>query len=80
MTTKDIIYLALVAVTALAFYCHGFFSGVNRTRRVYESLLGASEPAREADAAEEEDWLDRKSHIQLPPSRGQEFRGDFGNN
>ena len=80
MTTKDIVYLALVAVTALAFYCHGFFSGVNRTRRVYESLLGSGEPERPTEEPEQDDWLDRKTGMQLPPSRGQEFRGDFGSN
>jgi hypothetical protein len=80
MTTKDIVYLILIVFAALIFYCHGFFSGVNRSRRLYESLLGNAEQERSDEEAKEEDWLDRKTHIQLPPSRGQEFRGDFGDN
>ena len=39
MTKKDFVYLGLMALTALVCFCHGFFSGVNRSRRVYEALL-----------------------------------------
>ncbi len=42
MTTKDWIYLGLLAVCALVFYCHGFFSGVARTRKLFESLFGST--------------------------------------
>ena len=80
MTTKDFVYLGLIALVALVFYCHGFFSGVNRSRRIYEALLGGAE---EEPAAEE--WprtLDRQSGMQppFPVRRGSEIKGDFGEN
>ena len=80
MTTKDFVYLGLIALTALVFYCHGFFSGVNRSRRIYEALLGGAD---EEPVAEE--WpgaLDRQTGMRPPlsPQRGSEIRGDFGNN
>lgn len=43
MTTKDWIYLGLMALTALAFYCNGFYAGVLRSRKVYEDLLQGTE-------------------------------------
>ena len=80
MTTKDFVYLGLLALTAVVFYCHGFFSGVNRSRRIYEALLGGAEDER----ATEEDQLsaDRPTGLPLPlsPKRGSAIRGNFGNN
>lgn len=38
MTTKDYIYLGLILLTALAFYCNGFYAGVYRCKKVYDSL------------------------------------------
>ena len=80
MTTKDIVYLGLIALGALVAYCHGFFSGVSRSRRIYESLLGDAEQASEG-------WTEpcpppRHSRMPplSPPNRGSELRGDFGNN
>lgn len=77
MTTKDIVYLVLIVLAALVFYCHGFFSGVNRSRRLYESLLGSAEPPPSVEELEEDE---RPVNNRMPPSRGREFRGDFGNN
>jgi len=81
MTTKDCIYLGLIALAALVFYCHGFFSGVNRSRRIYESLLGSPEPA-EDDPWTSADVSPRGATLppRLPPTRGPELHGDFGNN
>lgn len=80
MTTKDFVYLGLIALTALAFFCHGFFSGVNRSRRIYEALLGGAEA--EPAAAEWPETFRRQTGMQPPlsPQRGSEIRGDFGNN
>lgn len=38
MTTKDYVYLGLILLTALIFYCHGFYSGVYRCRKLYTKL------------------------------------------
>jgi hypothetical protein len=43
MTTKDWVYLGLILLTALAFYCNGFYAGVYRCKRMYDSLLDDSE-------------------------------------
>jgi len=32
MTTKDYVYLGLILLTALAFYCNGFYAGVYRCK------------------------------------------------
>jgi hypothetical protein len=56
MTTKDWIYLGLIVLTALAFYCNGYFAGVWRSRKVFDSLLDEieSEQKRGNDAEEEQ--------------------------
>ena len=43
MTTKDYIYLGLILLTALAFYCNGFYAGVYRCKKVYDSLSAEGE-------------------------------------
>lgn len=81
MTTKDIVYLALIALAALVFYCHGFFSGVNRSRRLYESLLGGAEPSPDESWPEDDaPSRHRATTPRPPPTRGPELHGDFGNN
>ncbi len=45
MTTKDYIYLGMIVLTALAFYCNGFYAGVYRCKKMYDSLLDDSESA-----------------------------------
>ena len=47
MTTKDYVYLGLILLTALAFYCNGFYAGVCRSKRVYETLLDDAEQDHE---------------------------------
>lgn len=39
MTTKDWIYMSLLVLTGVAFYCNGYYAGVWRSRKVFESLL-----------------------------------------
>ena len=79
MTTKDLVYLGLIAVTALVFYCHGFFSGVNRSRRIYEALLGTED---DSPSETESRAFDRQTGLSFPSSleRGSKIQGDFGNN
>lgn len=43
MTTRDWIYISLIALTGVAFYRHGYYAGVWRSRKVFESLLGQIE-------------------------------------
>ena len=93
MTTKDFLYLGLIAVAALVFYCHGFFSGVYRARKTYEELLGApreADPANNDASSDLDDNQARERSRQsdwtfpYPNSRsrlsGQDLQGDFGNN
>jgi hypothetical protein len=47
MTTKDYVYLGLILLTALAFYCNGFYAGVCRSKKVYETLLNDAEQDEE---------------------------------
>jgi len=81
MTTKDFVYLGLIALSALVFYCHGFFSGVNRSRRIYEALLGSAE---EEDRCREDAASAAQQHHRFispfPTRRGSEIQGDFGDN
>ena len=89
MTTKDWIYLGLIALTALAFYCNGFYAGVLRCRKVYEGLLERTEenakkttsPAENDIAGEENfSWHRgsvRHNHASAPQRR---LPGGFQNN
>ena len=84
MTIKDYVYLGLIALAALIFYCHGFYAGVSRSRRVYEALLDeeADVPTLETpepmlDAAPVAAFPSRQT---MPPFPRREARGDFGNN
>ena len=92
MTTKDYIYLGMIVLTALAFYCNGFYAGVYRCKKMYDSLLDDAE--QEGDSTEstiastqKEASHDDNSLSDLPPPRHQnvllsnrELRGDFGKN
>lgn len=55
MTTKDYVYLGLILLTALAFYCNGFYAGVYRCKRMYDSLVADTEEgSQRADIDPEE--------------------------
>jgi hypothetical protein len=43
MTIKDYVYLGLILLTALAFYCNGFYAGVYRCKRIYDNLIDEAE-------------------------------------
>ena len=91
MTTRDYVYLGLILLTALAFYCNGFYAGVYRCKRMYDSLLDDSE---EAEAPSPKPMLNVKVSCQpekvlagnATPRQvkvalsTRELRGDFGNN
>ena len=90
MTTKDYIYLGLILLTALAFYCNGFYAGVYRCKKVYDSM--ANEPETDGDNTisslepGKSVAIDAKafaSHASREPGvliSGHELRGDFRNN
>lgn len=91
MTTKDYVYLGLVLLTALAFYCNGFYAGVYRCKRMYDSLLDEEDLSPEATATspESDKFLSDKEKVlayhthsreQNPLVPKRELRGDFGNN
>jgi hypothetical protein len=91
MTTKDYVYLGLILLTALAFYCNGFYAGVYRCKRMYDTLLDDSEgeegaepiPSKFGKSLAKEDKLLSASDS-LRPSKllmqDREVRGNFGNN
>jgi hypothetical protein len=91
MTTKDYVYLGLILLTALAFYCNGFYAGVYRCKRMYESIVEESEAetpsvfANQQDgnilATKENQFSSRtgsRTECVFVPSR--EFPDDFGRN
>ena len=91
MTTKDYIYLGMIVLTALAFYCNGFYAGVYRCKKMYDSLLDDSAQDSKDEGVE---GLSGNSHVSsdnsftvAAPERDQnikisnrELRGDFGKN
>jgi hypothetical protein len=87
MTTKDYIYLGLILLTAMAFYCNGFYAGVYRCKRMYDTLLDDADVTAPADsqnvcdanliASEEKVLAYREHDLSM---QGRELRGDFGNN
>jgi len=91
MTTKDYVYLGLILLTALAFYCNGFYAGVYRCKRMYEELIGDTESENEAQnsspksdnffahGGKEVAMLDASASYKERFQR-RELRGDFSNN
>lgn len=90
MTTKDYIYLGMIVLTAIAFYCNGFYAGVYRCKKMYDTLLDDSEQAK-ADAENESPAgspaASDNSFATTVPERdktiaisNRELRGDFGKN
>ena len=91
MTTKDYVYLGLILLTALAFYCNGFYAGVYRCKRMYDALLDESEGDEGAASmssqigkslAEEGKLLSPSDPLRSgnPVLQTREVRGNFGNN
>ena len=91
MTTKDYIYLGMIVLTALAFYCNGFYAGVYRCKKMYDSLLDDSEQEAtglEVDSASENSPAASDNSFALAESSreqnivisNRELRGDFGKN
>ena len=91
MTTKDYIYLGMILLTALAFYCNGFYAGVYRCKKMYDPLIDdaeSKESAQELEVPEGKSFAtggkiiafhpaSRASDILIPK---REFGGDFGKN
>jgi hypothetical protein len=90
MTTKDLLYLTAIAIAALLAYCHGFFSGFNRARKIYDSLLGQPECPAPAEGETPASGGSLAKGVAAAPAwefngtrnrlSGQDLRGDFGNN
>ena len=91
MTTKDYVYLGLILLTALAFYCNGFYAGVYRCKRMYDTLLDDSDsdetvgqmPSQFGKSLAKEDKLLSASESlrsAKPLLQDREVRGLFGNN
>lgn len=91
MTTKDYVYLGLILLTALAFYCNGFYAGVYRCKRMYDTLLDESEGDEGTASissqigkslAEKDKLLSASDSLRpaKPVLQNREVRGNFGNN
>jgi hypothetical protein len=91
MITKDYVYLGLILLTALAFYCNGFYAGVYRCKRMYDSLLDDPEEDLERPEVQEVEaksvYEDEKvlagDHPESEPKvvfGNRELKGDFGKN
>lgn len=92
MTTKDYIYLGMIVLTALAFYCNGFYAGVYRCKKMYDSLLEDAEDHTHSEAAPDKSLNAAEQGVENllvtnPPERenslhlsNRELRGDFGKN
>jgi hypothetical protein len=92
MTTKDYIYLGLILLTALAFYCNGFYAGVYRCKKVYDTALDEAEAEKDAtDVPSPEPGKSVVAHDKalFTPSGSRtphilladrDLRGDFRNN
>jgi hypothetical protein len=92
MTTKDYIYLGMIVLTALAFYCNGFYAGVYRCKKMYDSLLDDSESASNGihtdqdDSAQSSSTSDKTFAASLPSRNNdvlfsdRELPGNFGKN
>jgi hypothetical protein len=87
MTTKDYIYLGLILLTAFAFYCNGFYAGVYRCKRMYDTLLDDAEVDQDAAESSPQDAkifaIDDKDLAYRVPENvlsKRELRGDFGKN
>lgn len=84
MTTKDYIYLGLILLTALAFYCNGFYAGVYRCKRMYDNLLddGDAEQTPDAETGKFLAMNDKELSFRAndTPLQPRALRGDFGKN
>jgi hypothetical protein len=89
MTIRDYVYLGLIVLAAVAFYCNGFYAGVYRCKRMYDSLLDDPEtdswseaqvPAGKSVVTDDKLFAvscPRERHL---PVLGQNLRDDFRNN
>ena len=91
MTTKDWVYLGLILLAALAFYCNGFYAGVYRCKRMYDSLLEDEDPSIEPphSLSGEVNYVSSEDKVLAtgePPREAKvalssrELKGNFGNN
>ena len=85
MTTKDWVYLGLILLAALAFYCNGFYAGVYRCKRMYDSLLDGTETQPDQGVnfvSTEENVLAANEGFREPKVAlsSRELKGNFGKN
>jgi hypothetical protein len=87
MTTKDYVYLGLILLASLAFYCNGFYAGVYKCKRMYDSVFDDSDQANPGPdgvkfLAEEDKVLagDRAHRDPKVLISSRDLKGDFGKN
>jgi hypothetical protein len=81
--------MGLIVLTALAFYCNGYYTGIWRSRKVFDSLLGEldakqeqSNEAQDQQFAQLDGFLERAfpGRQTRPESRHGRLPEDFQNN
>ena len=86
MTTKDYVYLSIIALTAVVFYLNGFYSGIGRALDMVERA--GKERDTEPESADLLPTPNRLASI-VPPtpfsknhrlSQSPPLSGDFGDN
>jgi hypothetical protein len=90
MTIRDYVYLGLIVLAAVAFYCNGFYAGVYRCKRMYDSLLDEPDadlppdktqvPAVKSVVGEDKLFAAPSGRARPLSVSGQDLRGDFSNN
>ena len=90
MTIRDYVYLGLIVLAAVAFYCNGFYAGVYRCKRMYDSLPEDPDadllsdkmqvPADKSVAADDKVFAVSSPRERHLPVLGEDLRGDFRNN
>ena len=83
MTTKDVIYIALIALSGLIFYLHGLDAGVRQTRRLFQRYL--KDPKAFAEVPTSNRHRSRRSNAralrgQAPKLAEEAVQGMFGKN
>lgn len=90
MTIRDYVYLGLIVLAAVAFYCNGFYAGVYRCKRMYDSLPDDPDldslpdktqvPAGKSVASDDKLFAVSSPRERHLPVLGQDLRDDFRNN
>lgn len=80
MTTKDMIYVALILLSGLIFYLHGLDAGVRQTRRLFQRYLKDPKAFTEVAPQARRRRVSRGIPRQAPHLSETAVQGMFGKN